>query len=84
MKYQRKAIVDDFCRGRQYEQLEGHLFLDLLANNGNDDLSIQEYFGFIHALHLPPAVFRKSSSLRINEFLKQVIVYNLTTSPPFT
>ena len=33
MKLQRKTIVDDFRRGRQYEQLEGHLFLDFSAYN---------------------------------------------------
>ena len=66
MKSQLKAIVDDFRRGRQYERLEGHLFLDFSADNGNKDAPIREYFGFIHVVHLPPAVFRNSFSLRIN------------------
>ena len=35
MKSQRKAIVDNFFSRRQYEQLEGHLFLDFLADNEN-------------------------------------------------
>ena len=69
-KLQQKAIVDNFCRGRQYERLEGHLFLNFSADNGNEDMSIQEYFGCSHALHLLPAVFRNSFSLQINYFLK--------------
>ena len=35
MKYQWKAIDDDFCRGCQYERLEGHLFLGFSAYHGN-------------------------------------------------
>ena len=35
-----------------------HLFLDFSAKNGNEDVPIQEYFGFSHALHLMPAVFK--------------------------
>ena len=35
MKSQRKAIDDDFRRGRQYERLEGHLLLNFSAYNGN-------------------------------------------------
>ena len=37
-----------------------HLFLDLLAKNGNKDVSIREYFGFSHVLHFLLAVFRNS------------------------
>ena len=66
MKSQRKAIVDDFPSGRQYERLEGNLFLNLLADNGNTDVLIQDYPGVIHALHLLPAVFRNSFSLQMN------------------
>ena len=57
MKSQQKVIVDNFCKGRQYERLEGHLFLDFLAYNGNEDVPIREYFGFIHAVNLPPAFY---------------------------
>ena len=53
-----------FLQGCQYERLEGNLFLDLLADNGNKEK--KKYFGFIHALHLPPAVFRNSFLLQIN------------------
>ena len=70
MKSQRKAIVDNFHRGRQYERLEGHLFLDFLDLNGNGDAPILEYFRYSHALYLPSAVFRNSVSLRINYFFK--------------
>ena len=66
MKYQRKAIVNYFCRWSQYERLEGHLFLGFLADNGNEDMPIQDYFGCIHALHLLPSVLRNSFLLRIN------------------
>ena len=41
-----------------------HLFLDFSAENGNEDIPIQDYFGFNHALHLLAAVFRNSFSLR--------------------
>ena len=66
MKLQRKAIVDDFLRGRQYVWLEGHLFLYFSADNGNEDVPIRGYFRFSHVLHLPPAIFWNSFSLRIN------------------
>ena len=46
-----------FFSGRQYERLEGLLFLDLSADNGNEDVPIRDNFGFIRALHLLPAVF---------------------------
>ena len=59
MKSQRKANIDDFRRRPQYERLEGHLFLDFSADDGNEDVPIQDYFGFIHAFHLPPVVFMK-------------------------
>ena len=32
-KLKQKAIVDNFCRGRLYEWLEGHLFLDFLGRH---------------------------------------------------
>ena len=61
--------VEDNCRqflqGDQYERLGENLFLDFSANNGNKDVPIWDYFGFVHALHLPLAVFRDSFSLRI-------------------
>ena len=57
-KSQRKTIVNDFCRGRQYEQFKGHLLLDFLANNVNKDVPIWGYFRFIHALHFLPAVLK--------------------------
>ena len=57
MKSQRKAIVDNFRRGRQYERLEGHLLLDLSAYNGSEDVPIQDYFRFVHAVNLPPELF---------------------------
>ena len=57
MKSQLKAIVDDFRRGRQYERLEGHLFLDFSAYNGNEDVPIRDYFVFIHTVDLTPKFF---------------------------
>ena len=57
MKSQRKAIIDDFFRGLQYERLEGHIFLNFLAYNGNEDVPIREYFRFVHAVNLPLAFF---------------------------
>ena len=42
-----------------------HLLFDLLAENGNKDAPIGDYFEFIHALHLLPVVFRDSFLLRI-------------------
>ena len=66
IKSQRKAIVENFSRGCQYEQLEGQRFLYLSTDNGTEDVLIQDYFRFIHALHPPPEVFRNSFSLRIN------------------
>ena len=42
---------------RHYRQNVGHLFLDFLAYNRNEDVPIGEYFGFIHAVDLPPAFF---------------------------
>ena len=41
-----------------------HIFLGFSAENENEDVPIQEYFVFSHALHLLPAVFRNSFSLR--------------------
>ena len=40
-----------------YRQNMGHLFLDVLAYNGNGDVPIRDYFGFIHAVDLSPAFF---------------------------
>ena len=42
---------------RHYIQNVGHLFLDFSAYNGNEDVPIRDYFGFIHAVDLPPAFF---------------------------
>ena len=42
---------------RHYRQNVGHLFLDFSAYNGNKDLLIQDYFGFIRSVDLPPAFF---------------------------
>ena len=58
MKSQRKAIVDNFRRGRKYERLEENLFVDFLAYNGNEDVPIHDYFGFIHAVDLPSQFFK--------------------------
>ena len=41
-----------------------HLFLDFLAQNGNKDMPIREYFELCHAFHLLPTIFRNSFSLR--------------------
>ena len=57
MKFQEKAIVDDIRSGRQYERLEGHLFLNFSVKNGNKDVPIRDYFVFINALHLPRRFF---------------------------
>ena len=42
-----------------------HIFLGFSAENGNEDVPIQDYFRFSHALHLLPGVFRNSFSLLI-------------------
>ena len=42
---------------RHYRQNVGHLFLNFSAYNGNEDVPIRDYFGFIHAVDLPPAFF---------------------------
>ena len=43
-----------------------HIFLGFSAENENEDVPIQEYFVFSHALHLLSAVFLNSFSLRKN------------------
>ena len=43
---------------RHYRQKVGHLFLDFLAYNRNEDVPIRDYFGFIHAVDLPPAFLK--------------------------
>ena len=51
-----------------------HLFLDFSADNGNEDMPIQEFFGFSHALHFLPAVFQNSFLLRrITNLLVKVV-----------
>ena len=42
-----------------------HIFLGFSAETENEDVPIQEYFGFIHALHLLPVVFIISFLLQI-------------------
>ena len=45
---------------------------DFSDENGNKDVPIRDYFGFSHALHLLPAVFRNSFSLRrLKKYNKQ-------------
>ena len=41
-----------------------HLFLNLLAKNGNKDVPIRYYLGFSHAFHLLPAIFQNSLGCR--------------------
>ena len=41
-----------------------HIFLGFSAENENEDVPIQDYFGFSHALHPLPAVFRNSFLLQ--------------------
>ena len=72
-----------------------HLFLYFLAGNQNEDVPIRDYFGFSHALHLPPAAFRYSFwLLRKNIFNKYpkpfLMIFfgfsirkNASTSEPF-
>ena len=45
-----------------------YLFLGFLAKNWDEDVSIWDYFGFSHALHILPAVFRNSFWLRRKHF----------------
>ena len=59
--HSRRAIVDAkdaFLEVvRHYRQNVGHLFLDFSAYNGNEDVPIRNYFGFIHAVDLLPDFF---------------------------
>ena len=58
-----------------------HLSLGFSVENGYEDVPIREYFGFSHALHLLPTVFRNSFLLWRNYFFKDPAPLDIQTIP---